>query len=105
MKVRKALLGSLLVLAPLLSLGGCVGSDIATCAEYAKMADDTGLMSSPNSDQVKALKAALDEAGFADSESNRMLASTRVIAYCNIYGGVASSNQEQPITAALPAQE
>lgn len=80
-----------------LSITGCSATTIPTCSEYAAMADDTGLMSSTSDEQVDALQAALDEEGYETGAYNVSIAATEVVAYCNIYDGVANSNQDQPI--------
>lgn len=92
------------VLAISLSFGivGCAGAaDIPTCSEYAQMAPDTGLLKPLNGDQQAALKDALRETGYDDSAYNVAIGSSEVLAYCNIYDGVANQNQDQPITNAL----
>lgn len=82
------------------ALGAC-SSSVPTCAEFAAMGDDTGLLTALTDEQTSALKAALDKEGFDDGSYNQTLGKTEVIAYCDIYGGVASANKDQPITEAL----
>lgn len=82
-------------------LSACSAQATPTCSEYAEMASDTGLLSTRSSDQTDALKDALDKEGYDDGLSNQLIGHTDVLAYCNIYDGVANQNQDQPITAAL----
>lgn len=65
------------------------------------MDPETGLLTPFNDDQADAVKDALDKEGFDDGYSNQTLARTEIISYCNIYDGVASSNEDDPITEAI----
>lgn len=82
------------------SLSACGSSSDATCDEFAHMSPDTGLFSSMNSEQSSALKTSLKAAGYDDSALNLALGWSEVIAYCNVYDGVANANNSQPISHA-----
>jgi len=84
-----------------LSLSACGSPAIATCNEFAHMAPDTGLFVSLNSDQIRALKVALDAEDYDTGAYNVTIATTEVLAYCNIYDGEANANQYSPISDAL----
>lgn len=95
----RALIGIALGTLMAASLSGC-GETVATCDEYARMGSDTGLFNSANDAQSQALKVSLREAGYDDGALNRTLGHTEVVAYCNIYDGVAGNNKSQPISNA-----
>lgn len=77
------------------------GSDSAhTCQDFAAMAPDTGLLVQFTSEQTSALKASLRSTGYDDGAHNQTIGRTEVLSYCNIYDGVANSNQDQPISNA-----
>lgn len=76
------------------ALAGCAGgANVPTCAEYAKMGPDTGLLVSATAKQEKTLKELLLDRGYSDDALNVSMAHSQVIAYCNIYAGVSSGNQ------------
>lgn len=87
--------------AVVLGLAGCEAVaqaiSVPTCAEYAQMSPDTGLGSSLTSDQEAAITKILVANGREDSETNRLIAATQIVAYCNIYAGQAGSNADSPI--------
>ena len=61
------------------------------------MSRGTGLLSTPTSDQQSAIKSVLRAHGYGTGAANVSLAFLKIIAYCNIYGGVSSSNANEPI--------
>lgn len=83
------------------TLTACSGASIPTCAEFAGMSPDTGLLSSFTSEQSAAVRAALDATGYDDGAYNQTIARTEILSYCNIYDGVANQNQSSPITEAV----
>lgn len=91
-----------------LTIGGLAGcdaaamsADIPTCAEYAAMGPETGIFVEPTSAQLDAMDAALLATGYEDDAYNRAIAHTEIIAYCNIYDGVAGGNETSLITTAV----
>lgn len=94
-------LGIVLAMAFTFATSGCsaVESVVSTptCAEYAAMSTDTGLMSDVNDKQRAALKGILAKHGKETGEQNVSLAALQVVAYCNIYGGHAGNNDQEPI--------
>lgn len=90
----------LISLTGLTGLTGCgaVGSSSTpTCSEYAQMDPNTGLMSQTNADQRSAIKDILSKHDKDTGELNIQMAATQIVAYCNIYGGQAGNNKDQPI--------
>lgn len=85
------------------SLAGCGGTSAPTtsCSEYAKMDPDTGLLTAVNADQEAVLKKLLVANDKRDDDQDVLAAHLSVIAYCNIYDGVAGGNSEQPISNAF----
>lgn len=79
----------------------CSGPSIATCDEYAAMSESTGLLESRSPEQDEALSTALEAEDFDDGAYNMAIGHTEVVAYCNIYDGVAGQNHDEPITQAL----
>ena len=96
----RVLLATTLVGLVSLSLSGCGSAAVATCDQYAAMSSSTGLFSTPTSDQANALKVSLDAAGYDDGALNQSIGHGEVIAYCNIYEGVAGNNGSQLISNA-----
>ena len=84
-----------------LPLTACSSGSIPTCSEFAQMAPDTGLMSDFNSQQEKAVRAALSSGGYETGGINYAIGRTAILAYCNIYGGVANANKDSPISNAI----
>lgn len=81
---------------------GCDSLSAApTCAEFAEMAPDTGLLTSFNAEQKDAVRSALKAEGFETGVYNESIAQTEIIAYCNIYAGAAGNNKADPITEAI----
>lgn len=81
---------------------GCDSLSAApTCAEFAEMAPDTGLLTSFNAEQKDAVRSALKAEGFETGVYNEAIAQTEIIAYCNIYAGAAGNNKADPITEAI----
>lgn len=68
-----------------------------TCSAFAAMAPDTGLMSNLSDQQTQVIQKMLGDHDKSTDATNMMLAQTQIIAYCNIYGGRAGSNADQPI--------
>jgi hypothetical protein len=64
------------------------------------MSPDTGLFSTMSSAQTGALQTSLKEAGYDDSAVNVSIGWGEVIAYCNIYDGIAGANSSSPISNA-----
>lgn len=87
----------------LIALAGAAGcsavglASVPTCSEYAAMSSNTGLMSDLSDDQKSAIDNILVKHDRKSDASNEMIAATQIIAYCNIYGGVASSHKDDPI--------
>lgn len=72
-----------------------------TCRAFAEMAPRTGLDSDLTAEQKEAVKAVLVRRGHDSGSMAQSVTSVRIIAYCNIYGGVSGNNQDQPIDKAL----
>ncbi len=72
-------------------------ASVPTCSEYAAMSPDTGLMSNLSDAQGKAITNILSKHNRKDNETNRMIAATQIVAYCNIYGGKAGDHADDPI--------
>jgi SAM-dependent methyltransferase len=98
---RRASSFSLLTMSALLAmaLSGCSSGPggETTCAKFASMDSRTGLLSSPNSEQTSVIKKMLDDHGKDTGAMNVSLAYMQIVAYCNIYDGVSSSNSTQSI--------
>lgn len=68
-----------------------------TCADFAAMAPDTGLMSTLSDQQVKVIDKMLSDHERSTDVSNEMAAQLQITQYCNIYGGKSGSNADKAI--------
>lgn len=97
-KAATIVAGALMVL----SFAACGASaPTTTCSEYAKMDPDTGLLTAINAEQTAVLRNLLAANDLVDDDQNVMKAHIKIIAYCNIYGGAAGGNKDQPISNVL----
>ena len=83
----------------ILSLTGCSGGPggTTTCQQYAQMSPTTGLMSDLTAGQTTIVRDMLDQHNRQSDLTNVSIAAMQIVAYCNIYGGNAGSNKDQPI--------
>ncbi|WP_406832833.1 hypothetical protein ABEG17_08425 [Pedococcus sp. KACC 23699] len=68
-----------------------------TCADFAAMSPDTGLMTKLSDKQTQVIDKMLSDHNRSASVSNEMLAQLQITQYCNIYGGKAGSNTDKAI--------
>lgn len=62
------------------------------------MSTDTGLFSGPTAEQQNVIRSMLRSGNRDDGATNVSIAFLQIVAYCNIFGGVASSNPDEPIS-------
>ena len=91
-----AVAGAVVILALTAACSNSKGGS-TTCQEYASLSPDTGLLTQANSAQEAVLRKMLQDHDKSTKPTNLILAETQVVAYCNIFGGRAGSNADQPI--------
>ena len=92
--------GSMAALMIAVVLSACSQVSVPTCSEFAGMHAGTGLLTELTSEQSRALSASLESRGFDGGAYNQAIGKGEVLAYCNIFDGVANANQAQPISNA-----
>ena len=99
--VKRVASAGLLVLGLAPMVACAAAQPVATCQEFAALGPDTGLLTSTTSEQDAEIKRALGTKDLDDGYSNRVKAKVRIVSFCNIYAGKASSRPDSPISDAL----